>query len=504
MSALQKVLKQDIKLPSPPAIAVHILDAVRRDDSSFRDLGRIIASDPALSAKILRVANSTFYSPKYPVDTIEKAIALLGIDQLKNIALSFVIAQGMRGTAGEGFDFDYFWRRAVTAAVGAELVAQHLNCKTGDTFVSALLMDLGVMVMHFWDPGSYAQALSDKRASGERLAAVERRMFGFDHSELGAELLRSWGLPESIWQAVGKHHVCAAGSEAGRPAGDVLCLADALSSIYHGSRCSQRIAYVKERLARYGVEGEEVDALIDAVAEKTLEVLSSFDLAPGELRPFSQMLQEANEELGKLNLSYEQLVVELKQAKDKAERLAQELGEANEKLRELAFRDGLTGLYNHRYFQDLLDQEMGRAVRYGRPLGLVLIDIDHFKAINDNHGHPVGDQVLKAIGAQFGALTRRTDVVARYGGEEFAIVLPETDAKGVMVLAQRLRRGIEQMQISTDAGSLTLTVSVGATSYEPGMGPRSKGELVDAADGALYASKRGGRNRVSLGTLSEV
>ncbi|KIH76434.1 diguanylate cyclase (GGDEF) domain-containing protein [Geoalkalibacter ferrihydriticus] len=503
MSAIQKILEQDIKLPSPPAIAVHILDAVRREDSSFRELGRIIASDPALSAKILRVANSSFYSLKYPVDTIEKAIAVLGVDQLKNIALSFVIAQGMRGNAEEGFDFDYFWRRAITAAVGADLVAQRMGCKTGDTFVSALLMDLGVMVMYFWSPARYVQALDSKRASRESLCSVEQRLFGFDHAEMGAEVLKAWGLPENIWMAVGRHHTGGEGRGADQPTQDVLCLADALSSIYHGSHSSQRIAYVKKRLGQYGIEGEQVDGLIDAVAEKTLEVLSSFDLAPGALRPFSQILQEANEELGKLNLSYEQLVVELKQAKEKAERLAHDLSEANEKLRELAFRDGLTGLYNHRYFQDLLDKEMGRAVRYGRPLGLVLFDIDHFKAINDNCGHPVGDQVLRALAGQFAALTRRTDVVARYGGEEFVIILPETDSKGIMVLSQRLRRGIEQMEISTEAGPLSITVSVGATSYEEGMGPRTKAELIDAADGALYAAKRGGRNQVRFRKLTE-
>lgn len=502
MAAIQDVLRQDIKLPSPPAIAVRILEAVRGEDPSFRDLGRIIAADPALSAKILRVANSSFYALRYPVDTIEKAIGVLGVDQLKNIALSFVIAQGMRGSSEGEFSFDYFWRRAITAAVGADLAAERLGCKTQDTFVSALLMDLGIVVLYGWDTKGYLRVLAAKRSRKEPIALLEKRAFGFDHAELGAELLKDWGLPETIWRAVGRHHGAQGDAPAADPLAEVLVLADALSSIYHGSRSSQRIAFVKEHLARFGLGAADVDALIDAVAEKTLEVLSSFDLEPGKLKPFSQLLQEANEELGKLNLSYEQLVMELKQAKEKAERLAEELAEANEKLQEMAFRDGLTGLYNHRYFQDLLSQEVKRAVRYHRPVGLVMFDIDHFKKINDNYGHPVGDQVLKALAEKIESLTRRTDVVARYGGEEFAVVLPETDAKGVGVLAQRLRRGIEQMSIATDAGELRITVSIGATSYDAEQGLCCKDELIEAADAALYASKRGGRNQVSFQALA--
>ncbi|WP_305043591.1 sensor domain-containing diguanylate cyclase [Geoalkalibacter sp.] len=502
MAAIQDVLRQDIKLPSPPAIAVRILEAVRGDDSSFRDLGRIIAADPALSAKILRVANSSVYSLRYPVDTIEKAIGVLGVDQLKNIALSFVIAQGMRGSSEGEFSFDYFWRRAITAAVGAELVAERMGCKTQDTFVTALLMDLGIVVMYGWDTKGYLRVLGAKRARKEAIVVLEKRAFGFDHGELGGELLKSWGLPESIWRAVRNHHGGVEGAATSDPSGEVLVLADALSSIYHGSRASQRLAFVKERLTHLGLGAADVDALIDAVAEKTLEVLSSFDLDPGKLKPFSQLLQEANEELGKLNLSYEQLVMELKQAKEKAERLAEELAEANDKLQELAFRDGLTGLYNHRYFQDLLSQEVKRAVRYHRPIGLVMFDIDHFKKINDNHGHPVGDQVLKALARKIESLTRRTDVVARYGGEEFAVVLPETDAKGVGVLAQRLRRGIEQLPIATDAGELRITVSVGATCYDAEQGLCCKDELIEAADAALYAAKRAGRNQVGFQALA--
>ena len=170
------------------------------------------------------------------------------------------------------------------------------------------------------------------------------------------------------------------------------------------------------------------------------------------MKPFSQLLQEANEELRRLNLSYEQLVMEFKQAKEKAERLAGELMEANTKLRELAFRDGLTGLYNHRYFQELMTLDMSSTVRYGSVLSLMMFDIDHFKLVNDTYGHPGGDLILRKLATLVQESMRTSDVVARYGGEEFAVILPMTDAGGCKVFAERLRRKVEQMENRRESG----------------------------------------------------
>lgn len=175
-----------------------------------------------------------------------------------------------------------------------------------------------------------------------------------------------------------------------------------------------------------------------------------------------------------------------------------ELKDANEKLRELALRDGLTGLYNHRYFQELLDKEMSRANRYKKPFSLLMLDLDHFKKINDQYGHPIGDIVLKKVSKEINNTIRVSDVTTRYGGEEFAIVLPETDLKGAALAAERIRKAVEHLEIEANGRRIDATISVGATCYHVSVGNRNKSEVLSAADDALYNSKNTGRNRISI------
>jgi diguanylate cyclase (GGDEF)-like protein len=164
-----------------------------------------------------------------------------------------------------------------------------------------------------------------------------------------------------------------------------------------------------------------------------------------------------------------------------------------EQTERLATIDGLTGLTNHRTFQGRLDEHLAQAQRYGKKISLLLCDIDHFKLVNDTYGHPAGDLVLRGVARTLAREARATDVVARYGGEEFAIVMPETDAAGALVIAERIRERVGRIVFETEQGSLRVTLSLGIATL-PEDATR-KAELVERADGALYHAKRHGRNR---------
>lgn len=175
-------------------------------------------------------------------------------------------------------------------------------------------------------------------------------------------------------------------------------------------------------------------------------------------------------------------------------RYALKLGETLEALRRLATRDQLTGMLNRREFDRIMDEERDRALRFGHPLGLIMVDIDRFKSINDTYGHPVGDTVLREVARRLQAQVRSVDRVARFGGEEFGLILMQTDMTGAMELATRLCTTIAREPVMvSETKTLDVTVSAGVAVLP--QHARTVAELVTAADKALYAAKAGGRNR---------
>ncbi len=500
MTDLQIFFDEKLRLPSPPSIALKILEAVREEDNSFDDLAQIIKSDPSLSIRILKVANSSLYGLSRPVSSLSQATSLIGTDALKNIALSFVIVQEFQNAPQGSFDLDHFWRRAITAAVAAEVLGKAVGHRDQDLFVSGLLQDIGVLILFISQPDNYTTVLDEKRVSGESTSVAEKNQFGFDHTEVGHFLLNSWNLPESINQPIRYHHSAEDAEEVHQNSAMVLGGADMIAAMYHSVHSNKKSIEVHSVVDKqWQLSGEEVDELIDRVGEQSREILELFAIDPGKIKPFSQIMQDANEELGELNFSYEQIVLELKQAKQNADQLALELQQANSKFRELAYRDGLTGVYNHRYFQKVFKTELERAVRYKHPVSLLMLDIDFFKKVNDTYGHTVGDDILRDVSAVFVRQVRNCDIVARYGGEEFTIILPDTGATDAKVLSMRLRRGIEQEKFECGGQIVSVTISIGISSTDmEGLEP-TRASLIECSDQALYRAKENGRNRVELG-----
>jgi diguanylate cyclase (GGDEF)-like protein len=174
----------------------------------------------------------------------------------------------------------------------------------------------------------------------------------------------------------------------------------------------------------------------------------------------------------------------------------------HEAIHNMAIQDGMTGIHNKRFFMEFLEREIAVASRHGHPLTLVMFDVDHFKAVNDTHGHLAGDAVLKDLAGRIRPRIRREDLFARYGGEEFACVLPSTALPGGIVFADHLRQLIEERPCSFENLSISFTISLGVTTLhrETGVDPTA---LIKRADENLYAAKRGGRNRV-VPTLADL
>lgn len=197
----------------------------------------------------------------------------------------------------------------------------------------------------------------------------------------------------------------------------------------------------------------------------------------------------------KTRLSEEALKKARNELNVKVKERTAELTEANKKLNEMTITDSLTGLFNHRYLMKVLEGEFLRALRYKRSLALLLMDIDHFKRVNDSYGHPCGDMVLRETAALFKTGLRRSDVLARYGGDEIAVVLPEADDATAVEVAEKLRKKLEGNIFYWDSRNFNITCSAGVACITD-EGVHDWNQLLNSADKALYSAKEAGRNAV--------
>lgn len=186
------------------------------------------------------------------------------------------------------------------------------------------------------------------------------------------------------------------------------------------------------------------------------------------------------------------------------EAVKEQLEQRNEELKRLSNQDGLTGLANRRHFDEVLDKECRRAKRDGKPIALLLTDVDFFKPYNDAYGHPAGDECLRRVAKVLAEAARRPgDVAARYGGEEFAVILPNTTEDGARSVAENLRESVAALKLPHSGSKVAshVTLSVGVVAAISGQAP-SPDQLIELADSALYQSKQSGRNRVTLAGLA--
>jgi diguanylate cyclase len=172
---------------------------------------------------------------------------------------------------------------------------------------------------------------------------------------------------------------------------------------------------------------------------------------------------------------------------------------SEQRLVRISTTDPLTGIFNRRHFMAMLAREQHRAERYRTGFSLLMLDIDHFKKINDTYGHPIGDEAIKAMAAAASKYLRPTDMIGRFGGEEFVVMLPHTDEAGAVVAAERIRESVANVVVPAGDQDVRFTVSIGAATYAR---KANAEQMLECADKALYAAKTGGRNQVCVGRLT--
>jgi len=492
---LLELLEKCTSLPSPPAVAMRILDLSNDPDVDVGKIADVLSMDPALTAKILRIANSPIYAIRRKTENLRQAIMLLGLNGTLTMALSFSLAASMHNNACQGFDYNMFWRRSLAAATCCRRLGVAAGIGAGEEmFLAGLMQDIGMLALDKLQPEFY-KSLGIDQSDHIMVQEMEKERLGADHAAIGGWLLQKWNLPETLQYAVAGSHNLEYVDSQSEHYFYVLCAAlsglfsDALFLDDGGQSLMPVLEHVRQYLA---IDDETLSALPALLNEDLMEVASLFET---DLTDYS-----LSESL--IDLAKEALLVRQLQTIQKSDQLQEEsdmLESRTKSLEEQARRDGLTGLFNRAYLDDKLGVEFKMAKERDWPLVVMFVDLDHFKNVNDNYGHQVGDDVLRAAANILNECVRDTDIVARYGGEEFVIIQPGCTMNSANVVSERLINTFRDTRHPVqDGGELSVTASIGVAIMDDDCTFTSATEMLGAADKAVYVAKDQGRNRTVL------
>jgi len=471
------------KLPTIPGVAMQIIQAIGRETPEVREIAEIISSDASLSAEVLKAVNSPFYGLSNKVTSVHQAMLYLGLNTVRNLALSFSLLRRLAKKQAGPFDYIQFSKDSLVGALASKLITEKTSSEHGENaFFSGLFQNIGMLIMAENMPEQYEKAILESKSDPAPWHEVESRLLGLNHMQVGEYVTHAWGLPATFTIPIGSHHcpdLACSSNHIGQLM-KILHLSSLYIDLFKSSNPNASYAEIEKYIQAY-----EFTPIIDksAVAEQIANGIRSifpiFEIEIDE-KKYIDIIEAARNQLADLS---GELLNQVHSQAQELDQLKVEVG-----------LDGLTQLTNHKRFLENLHQELSRATRYKTPLSLIMADVDHFKLVNDFFGHQAGDQVLKCVSSHLKKLIRDSDQIARYGGEEFAIILPMTTLNDARRAAEKLRKSVETQKISYQGRPISVTMSFGIASRENAREIDVDG-FIKMADEALYEAKNTGRNK---------
>ncbi len=491
---LEKRLKRCKTLPTLPGVALKIIELGEDPDISMRAVSEVVSIDPALSARILSIANSPLYAQRRSVDNLNQALMLLGLNATMSLALSFSLVKGLRDAPAEGtLYYDAIWRRMMIAATAARLLADRVpDYSAEDLFLAGLLQDVGILALdQVLGHKAYGKVLA-KVEEHEDLVAAERKKFDVDHVTVGHWLLTRWHLPQFVLDAIGTSHALTC-EEACTPVQKAIALASRMADAMVGDPDGPALARLMEVAnTLFDMHGDRVAALLDDLSALMPDLESLFEMRMPDVGEREAVTEQARELLLMHNLRAQQVVNEIQAESERLQNHAR-------RLEEQVRRDSLTGVFNRSYLNHQLKQQFHEAADKNTSLAVLFVDIDHFKEVNDTWGHALGDRALIGVAERIEEVLEDGQLLGRYGGEEFVILLPGANADTAVAVAERVRALLRKTPVATVNGNaLHVTFSGGVAVYDAQHPFTTSGELVRAADHAMYAAKVSGRDNVRV------
>ncbi len=482
---LQKVLRSP-RLPSLPTIALKVIDLCRQSDINIKQIATTISNDPALSTKVLKTANSSFYGLSQMVSTISHAIVILGLNSVKTLALGFSLVGNFRDQNATGFPMIEFWRRSLYSAVSARTIARHVNLpEQEEAFLCCLMQDLGMLALSQTLGEDYDALVVETGSEHAKLWRNERKQFDLDHMQVVGAMAGKWKLPKTLSKPIRHHHVPSQSKDELESLTQAVYLGNLSADAFLDTRRPNVEKFFNKLNQCFKLNRDVGEHLLGQVTKGVNELADLFEIDTEKVPDVQDILSDAKETLLELSLESQSQAIEL--------------AERNQKLQEQVVRDPLTGIANRGRFTEFLSKHFVEAQVTDQPISVIFIDVDRFKSVNDDHGHLVGDSVLVTLAGLMDEHCPETGLAARYGGEEFALILPRCDRLGAARLAESLRQAVEKHTIqAAEELTLNVTISLGVSSFDGRQFFQRPEQLIESADKAVYVAKASGRNCVRV------
>ncbi len=497
------------RLPSLPTVAIEAVKIFHDPNSSNAALISIVRKDPAIVVRLLKAANSPRYGSRNEVTDLMRAVNMLGRATTASLVLSFSLARQSMESSDYLEYFRKFWLRSFVQATAAEVLACQFGSPAfrGDCYTTSLLSGLGKLALLRAEPEKYVQILRTAAEKNAPQIRIEQEVLGFTHCTLSSVLLKQIGLPERVHNAirgVSDPSITDTGADAEtHPLVRVTRIADAVACLICDDAAAVAVVALRDTISTIPLPNEfSAEELINQVKDRIEASTEMFDIDPPKMPTAGDVLQDALDQLS----SFALMISDGIQNTAVPLELLEENGRLKRRVADLlqvSRIDALTGVSNRAFFVQRLHEQIALHRVRGQAVGLAVVDIDHFKKVNDTYGHQAGDAALKVVSGILNCMMRETDLLGRYGGEEFVIFLEDASPRGLATIGERIRSGIEAAAVSFEGHQITLTASVGlAEGCVQGTEQEFGTQLFALADAAMYRAKNCGRNCVIVESMN--
>lgn len=493
---LVTLLERCRDLPTPPGVAEQIISLSSNANSDVAVLTDIVSLDPALTVKMLRMANSPIYALQGKVDNLKQAVMLFGWNGTLNLALSFSLVSNITPSMSDGLDYDFFWKRSIAAAVACRHFGRvvGVNSRKEDLFLPGLLQDIGMLALDKAMPELY-NGIGNQQHQHKYIQKLELEKLGIDHAHVGAWLLGRWNLPKRIIDLVAISHQeeMHVDNEPEYLSENCIKVSDVIAECICNDEDQRDYHYAANICNEVlGLDKTSFLKNLEEITTEMQETAAIFEVDVGDPKLLNCIAEQAKELLLLRSMETLKTAEELHQAAEFLELKAK-------KLEYSAKMDALTDIYNRGHLEVSLGTEFEMSKKSGWPLTVVMVDLDHFKKVNDTYGHDCGDRALKYAVDLLKACIRDTDSLYRYGGEEFVVILPNTSIEGAQSFAERIMLTFNKntFEYKQDI-NISITVSAGIAIQDEDSDFNEWGDLLNAADQCLYEAKQCGRNQYKI------